>query len=111
VVAECADGLPAHGRYGSLLRQWRDPGSFLRGIASGELRAHDQWQVQKQALVLARARVLVHAGGLTGEEIRAAWLEPAPDLAAAVRGLVDAYSPGCRVAILPEGPQSIAYLA
>ena len=109
-ASECSDGLPAHGRYGALLKAWADPASFLDALESGELRAHDQWQVQKQALVLQRTRVLVHAGGLTDDEVREAWFEPAPDLAVALRDLVDGYGPGCRVAILPEGPQSIAYV-
>lgn len=110
LAAECADGLPAHGRYGALLGAHRDAESFLRALAAGELRAHDQWQVQKQALVLRWARVLVHAGGLTDDELRAAWFEPAGDPAAALAGLVADYGPSCRVAVLPEGPQSIAYL-
>jgi nickel-dependent lactate racemase len=111
VAAECADGLPAHGRYGALLREWGSPTAFLRAVTAGELQAHDQWQVQKQAQVLERARVLVHADGLTDDEVRGAWFEPAPDLDAALRDLVDAAGAGGRVAVLPEGPQSIAYLA
>lgn len=111
VAAECSDGLPAHGRYRALLEEWTSREAFLRAVTSGGLRAHDQWQVQKQALVLERARVLVHARGLSADEIRAAWFEPAPDLGAALRSLVDEAGPDCRVAVLPEGPQSIAYLA
>ncbi|HEY5277578.1 MAG TPA: nickel-dependent lactate racemase [Coriobacteriia bacterium] len=110
LLSECSDGLPAHGRYGALLDAYRDPASFLDAIAAGELRAHDQWQVQKQALVLQRARVLVHAGGLSGDEIRAAWFEPVDDPTATLTGLVAEYGPSCRVAVLPEGPQSIAYV-
>ena len=110
IVSECADGLPAHGRYGALLGAYSDPTSFLGAIAAGELVAHDQWQVQEQALVLQRARVLVHAGGLTGDEIRAAWFEPVDDPTAALAALVAEYGPSCRMAVLPEGPQSIAYV-
>ncbi len=110
VAAECADGLPAHGRYRALLAQWRSREAFLQAVTSGDLHAHDQWQVQKQALVLERARVLVHAAGLADGEIRAAWFEPAPDLVVALRELVGEYGAGCRMAILPEGPQSIAFL-
>ncbi|MHB8893383.1 MAG: nickel-dependent lactate racemase family protein [Candidatus Limnocylindrales bacterium] len=110
LAAECADGLPAHSRYGALLRAHRDAATFLRALATGELHVHDQWQVQKQALVLRRVRVLVHAGGLSDDEIRAAWFEPAGDLSSALTGLVAGYGPACRLAVLPEGPQSIAYL-
>jgi nickel-dependent lactate racemase len=110
LVSECADGLPAHGRYRELLGAHGGAAGFLEALATGELRAHDQWQVQKQALVLQRARVLVHAGGLTDEQIRAAWFEPVDDPTTALRALVAEGGRSCRVAVLPEGPQSIAYL-
>ena len=110
LAAECADGLPVHGRYRALLGSHGDAASFLRALGTGELHAHDQWQVQKQALVLRRARVLVHAAGLSDEEIRAAWFEPVGDPSAALAGLVAEIGPSCRVAVLPEGPQSIAFL-
>ena len=115
VAAECADGLPAHGRYRDLLLAYSNPASFLDALGAGGLRTHDQWQVQKQALVLARARVLAHAAGLTAEEIRAAWLEPVDDPTSTLASLVADHAAArrgpCRVAILPEGPQSIAYVA
>ncbi len=110
LISECSDGLPPQGRYGALLDAYPDPASFLAAIGAGELRVHDQWQVQKQALVLQRARVLVHAAGLTGDEIRAAWFEAVEDPSAALRDLVTNFGPSCRVAVLPEGPQSIAYV-
>jgi lactate racemase len=110
IASECSDGLPAHGRYGALLGAYRDPASFLDAVASGELMAHDQWQVQKQALVLQRARVLVHADGLSRDEITAAWFEPVDDPTTALSALIAEYGPSGRVAVLPEGPQSIAYV-
>jgi nickel-dependent lactate racemase len=109
VDAECSDGLSAHGRYRALLGQWRDRGSFLRAVTSGELHAHDQWQVQKQALVLERAWVLVHAAGLTDKEVRNAWFEPAPYSPTSSRSATERSGAGCRIAVLPAGPQSIAY--
>ena len=111
VASECSDGLPDHGRYRALLASHPGPAEYLRALASGEVRTHDQWQVQKQALVLERARVMVHTSGLDSDAIRAAWFEPVEDLAAALGRLIDEYGPGCRVAVLPEGPQTIAYLA
>ena len=111
VASECSDGLPDHGRYGALLASYAGPAEYLRALESGEVRTHDQWQVQKQALVLERARVMVHASGLGDDALRAAWFEPVADLAAALRRLAEDHGPDCRVAVLPEGPQTIAYLA
>jgi nickel-dependent lactate racemase len=111
VASECSDGLPDHGQYGSLLAAHGGPTEYLRALESGEVRTHDQWQVQKQALVLQRSRVMVHASGLDGASLRAAWFEPVTDLAATLQRLAEDQGPGCRVAVLPEGPQTIAYLA
>jgi nickel-dependent lactate racemase len=111
VASECSDGLPSHGRYGALLAAHPGPAAYLAALRGGRVRTHDQWQVQKQAVVLERARVLVRASGLDDETIRSAWFEPARDLDAALRELTEAYGRGCRVAVLPEGPQTIAYVA
>jgi len=111
MASECADGVPAHGGYGELLRESAGPAEFLERLARAEGARHDQWQVQVQAQIQRRARVLVRAGGLAPEQVRAAWLEPIDDVAACVAGLLRAAGPGARVAVLPQGPQTIPYVA
>lgn len=111
MASECSDGLPEHGRYKDLLRESDGPAAFLDRLAHAPAAEHDQWQVQVQALIQRRARVLVHAGGLTPEQLRAAWLEPASDVAACAAELVAAAGPRARLAVLPQGPQTIPYLA
>jgi hypothetical protein len=54
--------------------------------------------------------VRVHASGLTDQELSAAHLEPAPDVAAAVDEALSAAGRDARVCVLPEGPQTIPYL-
>ena len=71
----------------------------------------DQWQVQIQAQIQTRARVLVKTSGLTDREIRAAHLEPIDDVAAAVRDALAAAGPNATLCVLPQGPQTIPYLA
>jgi lactate racemase len=111
MASECSDGLPEHGRYKDLLRESDGPAAFLERLARASAAEHDQWQVQVQAQIQRRARVLVHAGGLTPEQVRAAWLEPAGDVAACAAALLSAAGPGARLAVLPEGPQTIPYVA
>jgi nickel-dependent lactate racemase len=111
MASECSDGLPEHGRYKDLLRDSDGPSAFLDRLARAPAAEHDQWQVQVQALIQGRARVLVHAGGLTPEQLRAAWLEPAGDIASRAAELLDAAGPGARLAVLPQGPQTIPYVA
>jgi nickel-dependent lactate racemase len=108
IASECADGLPEHGRYKDLLREAPGPSEFLAWLERPGPAEHDQWQVQVQAQIQRKARVLVRSG-LASELVRAAWLEPVADVAACVSELV-ADGAGGRVAVLPEGPQTIPYV-
>lgn len=63
------------------------------------------------AQVQMRARVLVKADGLSHEAIRAAHFEPVDDVARAVRQALEAAGPGATLCVLPQGPQTIPYLA
>ena len=69
----------------------------------------DQWQVQIQARVQAKAHVLLKADGLSDGQLRAAHLEPIADVSGTLRGLLAA-QPAARVCVLPQGPQTIWYV-
>jgi nickel-dependent lactate racemase len=109
-AAECRDGLPDHGEYARLLADGSSIADVRRRIEAAAVTIPDQWQVQIQARVQERARVLVHAAGLTPEQLRAAHLEPAADIEATVADAIRG-RPDLRVCALPEGPQTIAYVA
>lgn len=109
-AAECRDGLPAHGNYAALLAEGDSPATLLEYILASPATLPDQWQVQIQARVQQRARVLVHAAGLSDEQLRAAHLEPIADVSATIAQLLSE-QPDARIAVLPEGPQTIAYVA
>ena len=111
ICSECADGLPDHGSYGQLLRESGGPEAFLERLRRPGPARHDQWQVQVQAQVLARARVRLRTDGLSPEQVRSAWLEPVDDLATCLAGLLREAGPGARLAVLPQGPQTIPRLA
>ena len=64
---------------------------------------------QIQALIQRRATVLVHSS-LPDAAVRAAHLEPCPDISAAVRQRLAATGNVARVAVLPQGPLTIPYL-
>jgi nickel-dependent lactate racemase len=110
MASECADGLPDHGRYKDLLRVADGPDSFLAHLREPGFTAHDQWQVQVQSLIQKKADVRIKAGGLTGAQLRAAWFEPIVDVSACVSALMDELGDDARVAVLPQGPQTIPYL-
>jgi nickel-dependent lactate racemase len=109
-AAECRDGLPNHGSYGAVLASRPTPEALLAMINSPGYSAPDQWQVQVQAQIQMKARVLVKTSGLSREEVRAAHFTPADDVERAVREALDGSS-GATLCVLPQGPQTIPYLA
>ncbi len=110
VAAECVDGFPDHGSYRRLLRSAPNPAALLRRIASSPEVVADQWQVQVQARVQQQARVLVHTGGLSADELAEAHLGACEDISAAVADALARAGAGATVAVLPEGPTTIPYL-
>ena len=109
-AAECRDGLPDHGDYARILASRDTPAELLAAIGASTVTIPDQWQVQVQARVQTRARVLVKADGLTGTQLAAAHLEGVDDIAAMVEQLIRA-QPDATVCVLPQGPQTIAWVA
>lgn len=111
LASECSDGLPSHGGYQKLLRQADGPDAFLAGLEKAQVAQHDQWQVQVQAIIQRRARVVVKSDSLTRDQLRQAWFEPTDDVTACVQALIEQAGQTARVAVLPQGPQTIPYLA
>ncbi len=109
-AAECSDGLPEFGNYKDILRMGDSPDALLALIHRDDFSMHDQWEVQVQAQIQQKARVLLKAEGLSADQIRSAHLEPCADIADAAEGLLRAYGPGARLGVLPMGPQTIPYV-
>ncbi|MSQ33299.1 MAG: nickel-dependent lactate racemase [Dehalococcoidia bacterium] len=110
-AAECQDGLPAHGSYAHILARQPSPQALLAMISTAGYSEPDQWQVQVQAGIQMKARVLLKAGRLSAAQLRAAHLEPVDDVSEAARQALAAAGPGARLCVLPDGPKTIPYLA
>ena len=110
-AAECSDGVPDHGQYSRLLKSADGPRELLEMICAPGHNVHDQWQVQIQAQIQLRANVRVKTGYLSDEQVRSAHLEPIEDVERAVHEALVAAGPGSRLCVIPEGPQTIPYLA
>jgi nickel-dependent lactate racemase len=110
MAGACQDGLPNHGRYAELLQLGGSPQGVLDLLAEPGFSAHDQWQVQVQAMIQLYADVYVYSDGLTDRQIRDALFEPCRDIEATVTMLQDAAGEAARICVLPEGPQTVAYL-
>jgi lactate racemase len=109
-AAECRDGFPNHGSYREVLESAPSPRALLESIEARPETLPDQWQVQVQAKVQARARVVMHTSYLSDHALAAAHLEQTGDIAGTVAEVLAAAGPQARVCVLPEGPQTIPYL-
>lgn len=110
-AGECRDGLPAHGGFGEVLESRPDAAGLLEMIHAPGYSVPDQWQVQILAQILLKARVLMKADGLGPDALRAAHLTPIDDVGEAVRDALGRAGPGATLCVLPQGPQTIPYLA
>ena len=111
IAAECWDGIPEHGMYGQLLKNSADPTSLLQMIMQPGFSQQDQWQAQIQAQIQLKADVYVYSSYLRPEQIRSALLKPAESIAGVLDRLVEQYGKRARICVLPEGPQTIPYIA
>lgn len=110
LACECREGVPAGSPLDKLLREANSSEEVLAMLtSSGHVRA-EQWQAQIQALIQRRAEVLVYSS-LPEEVLQKAHLKPCRDIAATVREKLQNAGPGARVAVLPQGPLTIPYLA
>jgi nickel-dependent lactate racemase len=108
-AAECRDGFPDHGSYRAELTSQPSPQALLESILGRERAVPDQWQIQIQATIQARARVVMHTSYLSDDDLAAAHLTQTSDVAAAVEEALG--SSGSLVCVLPEGPQTIPYVS
>jgi nickel-dependent lactate racemase len=70
----------------------------------------DQWQAQIQAQIQLRTEVYVYSHRLSRAQIEAALFKPVESVEAALQRLTARYGPHARIAVLPEGPQTIPYI-
>lgn len=110
IASECSDGVPDHGLYGQLLREAENPTTLFDTIMKAQSTRQDQWQAQIQARIQKKADVYVYSDNLTANQIEDALLIPCNDIAKTVDELRNRYGRDARIAIIPEGPQTIPYV-
>jgi lactate racemase len=109
-AAECRDGFPDHGSFRELLASAGSADELLAQIAARTETIPDQWQVQILARILARASVQVFSPYLDEAALRSAHLRACDDVGESVSAALAAAGDEASVCVLPEGPQTIAYL-
>jgi len=109
-AARCNDGFPTHGNYKKLLFEHATPRALLDTILTPGFSLYDQWEAQLHALITLKARVGLYST-LPPEEVRRAFLEPVADPSARLAEELTRLGHDAPVAVLPEGPMTIPYLA
>jgi lactate racemase len=109
-AARCNDGFPAHGNFRKLLFEHDSPRALLDTILAPGFSLYDQWEAQLLALVRLKAHVALFSE-IPDDEVRRAHLEPIIDVAARVEAELERVGRDAPVAVLPEGPMTIPYLA
>ena len=110
IAAECSEGVPAGSPFDRILKSGTNLEAILESIERPGPPRAEQWQAQIQALIQRRANVLLYSS-LPDDQVRAAHIKPCHDIAAAVQQEVGSRQNGTRIAVLPQGPLTIPYLA
>ena len=110
-AAECWDGVPDHGQYQKLLQMADSPQTLLEIVSAPGFSMQDQWEAQVQAQIQLQAEVYVKNSYLDDEALRQALFLPCHSIEETLTELLEKHGPGATVCVLPEGPQTIPYLA
>ncbi|MDE2641305.1 MAG: nickel-dependent lactate racemase [Verrucomicrobiota bacterium] len=110
LAAECREGVPGGSPLDELLRSADSIEEILAKLSTPGFVRPEQWQAQIQALVQRKAEVLVRCE-LDDATLRACHLAPCADISAEVAKRLAKLGPDARVAVLPQGPLTIPYLA
>ena len=109
-AARCNDGFPDHGNFTKLLLDHDSPQALLETIYSPGFHMLDQWQAQKFAQAQLKACIALYSE-LPAEDVARVRMDPVADIGDYLRQKLDALGNDVPIAVLPEGPMTIPYLA
>ncbi len=109
-ASRCNDGFPAHGNFKKLLFEHGSAKAILDTVLAPGFSMFDQWEAQMLAMILVRARTGLYSE-IAPDEVKRAHLEPVSDVSAALAHEVRKAGRDVPIAVLPEGPMTIPYLA
>ncbi|MGH9657424.1 MAG: nickel-dependent lactate racemase, partial [Bryobacteraceae bacterium] len=106
LIAACEEGAGAP-EFRAMVRENPSDRAFMDKILNAPV-VVDQWQLEKLAMVTAKAEVLYYVPGLPAEYHASLWGRSFGTAHAAVEALVDGLDAGSTVAVIPEGPYVLA---
>jgi nickel-dependent lactate racemase len=110
MASECSDGIPNHGNFAELMHMGATPQDILDYVYAQKKVVLDQWQAQIAADVMNKAEVAVYSS-LPSQVLTECKLHAVDDLQATVEARIHAIGGRPSVAVLPDGPLTIPYLA
>jgi nickel-dependent lactate racemase len=108
ILAACEEGAGGP-EFSRMLGEGSSDRDFMKKIEHAPVTV-DQWQLEKLALVTARAEVLYYAPGLPREFHSALWGKHYASAEEALKGLTEGLERNSRIAVIPEGPYVLARL-
>ncbi len=109
-ASKCNDGFPDHGNFKKLLFDHDSPQTLLDTILSPGFSMYDQWEAQLLAIICLKACVGLYSD-IPPEDVHRAHLEPLSDITGFIADELKRIGGDAPIAVLPEGPMTIPYLA
>jgi nickel-dependent lactate racemase len=106
LLAECAEGVGG-AEFSRMLADHPSDRAFMEQIAGAPV-VVDQWQLEKLALVTAKAEVLFYVPGLPGQYHASLWGKAYDTAEASIGALTSSLPRGAHIAVIPEGPYVLA---
>ena len=109
-ASRCNDGFPSHGNFKRLLFEHGSAKAILDTVLAPGYSMFDQWEAQMLAMILMRARTGLYSE-IPADDVKRAHLEAVTDVSTALAEEVRKAGRDVPIAVLPEGPMTIPYLA
>jgi hypothetical protein len=106
IVAECAEGVGSP-EFARKLESFSGFESFLNEIRDSPVDV-DQWQLEKLALAGLEHDLYFYTPGVSQSQLGFLGARAFPDLSAAITAFISGLPAGARVALVPEGPYTLA---
>jgi len=109
MAAACVDGMPSHGNYAALLKEFADPGEAARALQERSETVPDQWQALIHARLASCFDIRIVTDGLSRTEIAQAWLSRAGSIEEAIESALEKKR-SARVGVLVDGPLVVPFV-
>jgi nickel-dependent lactate racemase len=106
LIAACEEGSGAP-EFSRMVKESPSDAEFMKRIECAPVIV-DQWQLEKLALITAKASVLYYVPGLPAEYHSSLWGTSYASAHEAVAALCSSLLPGAKVAVIPDGPYVLA---